>query len=208
MRKRITISTRAFTIALLVLSSMAGSTKLSAATLSLSQASSLQSALRTDIANAHGDIVAIETAITRALENAITTDGQDAAGLLASTVLTTAEAAGATGTEIGTALADASAAVAPASCRGNEGNAIPDCQTAAALIALVMANEGRSDERLAYQSTVTTLGFPKLALIAGGSASATSELAGTAPSFGPGAGFNGGTGVTFGGCLNPSCTKL
>ncbi len=89
---------------------------------------------------------------------------------------------------------------------------------ASALVSTTLANEGNPSEISSYSAEVTTLGFPKLAILANKNATPTAEIAGSSgPTGSTGNGPNGvGAGGGFantgptggGGCLNPSCTSL
>lgn len=167
-----------------------------AISLTTSETSSLQTSLTASIKAANGDPAAIEAAIAQAVENAITTYGPDAAGSITSAVLTIAESAGATGAEIGTGLAQASASEAPNNL------------AAASAIASTLSNEGKSTEVAAYETTADGLGYSNLASIAGASPSTLGETGGNVGGS-SGNGFtNSGSGGSGGGCLNPSCTSL
>ncbi len=168
-----------------------------AISLTTSQTASLQTSLTAAILAANGNQAAIEAAIAQATENAIAMYGLDAAGSIASAVLSIAESAGATGTEIGDALGQASAFEASTSI------------TAANAIASTIANEGKSDEVAAYETTATSLGYSSLASIAGGTPAPVGESGGGGLGGIGGSGFtSGGAGGGGGGCLNPSCTSL
>jgi hypothetical protein len=163
------------------------------------QSASMQTSLQAAITAANGDAAAIEAAIAQAVENAVAADGDDAAGSITSLILASAEADGATLSEIGHAMAQASASLS------SSGHG-----AAARAIATTLSNEGKTDEIVAYQGTVTSLGYRNLAALAGSSATVTGETGGNVgTSFNTGGGFTGGTGGGGGGgCLNPSCTKL
>ncbi|MEJ0041072.1 MAG: hypothetical protein WDM81_02050 [Rhizomicrobium sp.] len=165
-----------------------------AISLTVEQTSTLQTSLTAAIQAANGDPAAIEAAISTAVQNAIATYGTDAAASITSAVLTIAESAGATATEIGTGLGQASAAIAPTST------------TAASAIASTLANEGKSDEVVAYQSTTTLLGYSNLASVAGNTPS-TGQTGGNVNGVNGGNNLAGGS-PSGGGCLNPSCTSL
>ncbi len=168
-----------------------------ATVLTTDQTTSIQTSLTAAIQAANGDPTAIELAISTAAQNALATYGYDAAASITSAILTIAESAGANSTEIGTGLGQASATVAATNT------------TAASAIASTLANEGKSDEVTAYQSTTTSLGYSSLASTAGGTPS-TSQTGGNL-SGGSNNGGNtssNGSGGSGGGCLNPSCTSL
>lgn len=167
--------------------------------LTTSETSSLQTSLTAAIAAANGNAAAVEAAIAKAVEEAVATYGADAAGSITSSVISIAEGAGANGTEVGMGLAQASAQLETTN------------PSAAQAIASTLSNEGKTDEILAYQDSVTSLGYSQLASLAGQSATPTGETGGNAGGGGgaTGGGFTGGTGGGGGGgCLNPSCTKL
>ncbi|MEJ0027278.1 MAG: hypothetical protein WDN01_14735 [Rhizomicrobium sp.] len=165
-----------------------------AVSLTVEQTSSLQTSLTAAIQAANGDPAAIEAAISKSVQDAIATYGTDAAASITSAVLTIAESAGATASEIGAGLGQASAAIAPTST------------TAASAIASTLANEGKTDEVASYQSTTTSLGYSNLASVAGKTPS-TSETGGNLNGISGGRNLAGGT-PSGGGCLNPSCTSL
>jgi hypothetical protein len=162
--------------------------------LTSTETASLQTSLTAAIQAANGDKAAIEAAIAKAMQDALATYGSDAAGSIASAIISIAEAAGATEAEIGDGLGQASAAIAPTDL------------TAANAIASTVANEGKSGEVTAYAETVRRLGLESLALLA----EKPPEPVGDPGLIGA---RNGSTFPNSGardtnGCLNPSCTSL
>ena len=171
------------------------------AVLSATQISTLQASLAAAIAAANGDSLAITAAVSQAVKTAILEYGPGAAGSITSAVITSAERAGAPLDLIGIGLAQAAAS-----------NAV-----AADAIATTVANEGKPAEIAAFQTAALSLGYPKLASIAGNGATPTGETGGIAgggltaggAANGLAGGFTGGgAGGGGGGCLNPSCTSL
>ena len=170
------------------------------------QLSAIQTSLTTALQAANGDSVAIQAAISTALQNAISLYGSGAAGAITSAIMSYAEQAGVSQSDIGSGLAQAAATLSATNV------------SAASVIASTVANEGKSGEVVAFQSTATSLGYSNLASIAGSGATPTGETGGTAGGGLTGGGnlgnafsggfSGGGGGGGGGGCLNPSCTKL
>jgi hypothetical protein len=178
-----------------------------ASSITTSETSSLQSSLTAAIHAANGSSMAIENAISLKLQGATAANGADAAGSITSAIIAISEAAGASRVEIGAGLGQGAVALAQPSCRGENGNALVDCQVAPAEISLVVANEADRSEVSAFSATVTSLGFPKLAILAGQSIAPTAETGGIGNG-NVGGGFVGSTASGGGGCRNPSCTSL
>lgn len=165
-------------------------------TLTAGQLSAIQTSLASAIAAANGDPTLTETAISNAIQNAIAAYGSGAAGAITAAVLTDAEADGASQSVIGTGVAEAAAAESPTNA------------TAASAIATTVANEGKSGEVTAFETTSTSLGYSNLASLAGGTPSPTGGTTGGSLTGNAGNGFTSGGGSGGGGCLNPSCTSL
>lgn len=172
-------------------------------TLTSAQLSQLQSSLNGAIQSAGSNSAARQSAISQSLQSAIAQYGADAAGSITSAILAIAEQAGVTRNDIGSGLAQGAAAIAATN------------SAAANAIAQTLANEGNSDEVVAFQSSTTALGYTNLASIAGASHFQTNGHNGPAGALGRGFGVGGGGGFTGGGtggggggCLNPSCTSL
>jgi hypothetical protein len=180
----------------------------SAAPLTGASLSSAQVSLTDGIIAAKGNVQAIEAAIAQVVQNAVAGSGEEGASSISSAVIATAEKLKASPIEIGTGLGRASVALARPACAGNGGTPVKDCAIAAGAIARAVADEGSIDEIVAYQATVITLHYPKLAEIAGSGAAPTSAIGGAGP-VNTSAFVSGGpsTGGGVVGCLTPSCTK-
>jgi hypothetical protein len=175
-------------------------------TLDSTQLSAIQTSLTTALQTANGNSVAIEAAISTALQNAISLYGSGATSSITSAIMSYAEQAGIPPDEIGAGLAQGAAVESATNV------------SVASTIASTVANEGKSGEILAFQSTATSLGYSNLASIAGSSPTATGTTGGLAGGGLTGGGnlgnsfsggfSGGGGGGGGGGCLNPSCTKL
>lgn len=168
-------------------------------TITADELSAIQASLSTALQHATTDAEK-EAAISQALQAAINQYGSGAAGAITSAVMNVAEQAGVSYTVIGTALARAAGAMAGTN------------YAAASSIATTLANEGKTAEIVAFQSTTTSLGYTNLASLAGAGATPTGEIGGGGglTGGGIGGGFTGGAGGGGGGggCLNPSCTRL
>ncbi len=160
------------------------------------QISAIQTSLTAALQAAHGDRVAIEAAISQAVQNAIALYGTDATAAITSAIMSMAEQAGVSQDAIGAGLAQAAAAESATNV------------AAATAIARTVANEGKSGEILAFQARATSLGYANLASIAGSGATPTGETGSGGGGGLAGGSFGGGAGGGGGGCLNPSCTAL
>ncbi|MGA7676567.1 MAG: hypothetical protein WCA78_16160 [Rhizomicrobium sp.] len=177
-------------------------------TLDSTQLSAIQASLVSSLQSAHCNSVAVEAAISQAIQNAIAIYGRDATAAITSAIMSYAEQAGGcvSSDAIGGGLAMAAAVESATNV------------SVASTIASTVANEGKSGEILAFQSTATSLGYSNLASIAGSSPTATGTTGGLAGGGLTGGGnlgnsfsggfSGGGGGGGGGGCLNPSCTKL
>jgi hypothetical protein len=177
-----------------------------AAPLTGSAIESLDVSLTSAIEAAKGNTQAIETAIAQIVQTAVASSGEESASSIASAVIATAEKQKASPIEIGTGLGRASVGLSHPSCAGQGGTPVKDCAIAAGALARTVADEGNTDEILAYQATVIALHYPKLAEIVRSGAAPTSAIGGAGP-VNTGAFSSGGPSSGGGGCLNPSCTK-
>jgi hypothetical protein len=178
-----------------------------AAPLTAAAISSLQGSLTDVIHAAKGNVQATETAIKQAVQDGVAGSGEEGASSISSVVIAKAENLGASPAEIGTGLGQASVALAHPACGGNGGTPVKDCAIAAGAIARSVADEGNTDEILAYQATVIALHYPKLAEIVRSGVAPVSAIGGAGPVNTSAFSSGGPAGSTGGGCLNASCTK-
>ena len=137
------------------------------------QLSQIQNTLAATIQASKGDSVAIQFAITQALQEAIAKYGSDAVASITSAVLTVSEDAGVHPAVIGVAVAQAAVAVSATD------------PAAAAVVATTVANQGQFVEVASFLTTATASGSSTAATVAtaaNASAAPTAETAGTSSS--------------------------